>query len=578
MASFAKIMSELRNPTHTPGRSGKDLSHRKVLTMKVGELLPILCEEVLPQDYFEIDTASLVRACQPLQTAAFLRAKVCFDFFFVPMTAIWSNYVAYYTQKQQQRSSILQGSSYEPNMTLEELYNCCDVASSQALVDSKDARFKVLSLLGYGNMRAYSQNPYSVGQQLESVGKKSLTILPLGGYNLIYNMHYRNAWRDEPNPYERKTYNFDWIPCTSYAQSLTTANDYYYGAPGHVSLVQMHYHGWYSDLFMGSLPNAQFGAVSTVDVSDKSTNHIVFVNNPDGFSASLSDLQGSKGSGDNFFVKQTDGTSTGSNLKINPVSSRFDVVALRKALALQKFKEQNARAGWKADKQTKAFFGVSKPKDMDHEIDLLKSYEFPVMIDEVVSQNGASGGNLGDLGGKAIGVGNGETLKFESNGRHGYLYCIAYIMPESEYDAVGIDQQLVRSESFDHYCEVFENLGLTPISKYNLNAQGNPAVFNDVVGYAPRYWDYKTRTDKVFGEFIGSTGTLRHWVTPRVDLESIANSGFIPTSLYYVYPSVMDNVFGVAADQYQTTDHFMLNVRFTNLAVRPMSDVGLPSL
>ncbi len=577
MANFAKIMSELRNPTHQPGRSGKDLSHRKVLTMKIGELLPVLCEEVLPRDYFEIDTASLVRACQPLQTAAFMRCKVCFDFFFVPSTAIWSNFNAFYTQKQQQQSSVLQGSAYEPNMTLEELYNCCNGAAQNAIVDSKDSRFKILQLLGYGDHR-YASNPYSAGQQLAAIGQKSLTTLPLGGYNLIYNMHYRNAWRDEPSPYDRKTYNFDWIPCGSYANSLTTYNDYSYGAPGHLSLVQMHYHGWYSDLFMGSLPNQQFGSVSTVTSSILNQGRIE-LSSPVNFVSSNDSLSGRKFASDDdrLFIKQNSEVG-GSFLKVSGLTTNFDVIALRKALALQKFKEQNARAGWKASAQTKAFFGVDKPKDKDHEIDFLQSYEFPVMVDEVVSQNGATGGNLGDLGGKAIGVGNGRTLKFDSDGRHGYLYCIAYIMPESEYDAVGIDQMLVRSEPFDRYCDVFENLGLTPISKYNLNAKGNPSVFNDPVGYAPRYWDYKTRLDKVYGEFVGSTGTLRHWVTPRIDLESIANSGFIPTYLYYVYPTIADNVFGVAADGSQSTDQFMLNVRFTNLAVRPMSDVGLPSL
>lgn len=578
MANFAKIMSELKNPTHQPGRSGKDLSHRKVLTMKIGELLPILCEEVLPRDYFEIDTASLVRACQPLQTAAFMRCKVCFDFFFVPSTAIWSNFNAFYTQKQQQQSSVLQGSAYEPNMTLEELYNCCDFAAQNAIVDSKDARFKILQLLGYGDHR-YASNPYSAGQQLAAIGQKSLTTLPLGGYNLIYNMHYRNAWRDEPSPYDRKTYNFDWIPCGSYANSLTTANDYYYGAPGHNSLVRMHYHGWYSDLFMGSLPNQQFGAVSTIDTRQTGTANLKPVDSSSIVNSPFTNLLAEYFSNDGSILAKSDGVSgNGTHLMVNSVRSQFDVIALRKALALQKFKEQNARAGWKASAQTKAFFGVDKPKDKDHEIDFLQSYEFPVMVDEVVSQNGATGGNLGDLGGKAIGVGNGRTLKFDSDGRHGYLYCIAYIMPESEYDAVGIDQMLVRSEPFDRYCDVFENLGLTPISKYNLNAKGNPSVFNDVVGYAPRYWDYKTRLDKVYGEFVGSTGTLRHWVTPRIDLESIANSGFIPTYLYYVYPTIADNVFGIAADGSQNTDQFMLNVRFTNLAVRPMSDVGLPSL
>lgn len=208
----------------------------------------------------------------------------------------------------------------------------------------------------------------------------------------------------------------------------------------------MHYHGWFSDLFMGSLPNQQFGAVSTVDTSAYGNGHIKLGDNFPAPDWNYVDVQMRRNSSSSAAQVIKSGESSESGAFLNQNNTYFDVIALRKALALQKFKEQNARAGWKANAQTKAFFGVDKPKDKDHEIDFLQSYEFPVMVDEVVSQNGATGGNLGDLGGKAIGVGNGRTLKFDSDGRHGYLYCIAYIMPESEYDAVGIDQMLVRSE------------------------------------------------------------------------------------------------------------------------------------
>ena len=120
---YSKLMSELHSPVHHPGRSGKDLSHRKVLSFKIGELLPILCEEILPGDYFEIDVASMLRTMQPLQTAAFARMKMCYDFFFVPNTAVWSNFNAYYDQRPQYQSSVLQGSAYEPNMKIDDIFH-----------------------------------------------------------------------------------------------------------------------------------------------------------------------------------------------------------------------------------------------------------------------------------------------------------------------------------------------------------------------------------------------------------------------------------------------------------------------
>ena len=175
---FSQIMSALHNPTHNPSKHPFDLSHRKIFTAKAGELLPILCEEVIPNDYFEIDTASLIRSCQPLQTAAFMRCKVCFDFFFVPSTAIWSNFNAFYTQRQQQTSSLLKDSAFEPNMTLYDLYECCMDDNSAHL----NARLKTLELLGYGHWYGYNSNPFGQNGPLYAIGNKSLSILPIGGY------------------------------------------------------------------------------------------------------------------------------------------------------------------------------------------------------------------------------------------------------------------------------------------------------------------------------------------------------------------------------------------------------------
>lgn len=567
---YSSIMKELLNPSSHPGRSGKDLSHRKVFTAKAGELLPIICEEMVPNDYFEIDTATLVRSF-PLQTAAFLRARVHFDFFFVPKTAIWRNWDRFYYQRDDRQTALMNGFAYEPNLTLQDIawLRDCGTSSSQ-VIDSPDSRNKILQLLGYGNYRNLTENDFKSGGQFAAIGQKSLTALPLVGYNRIYNMWYRNAWRDEPNAIFAQTYSLDKWDCSSYSSSLGN-----YNIPtgtGNVQdyFLQMHYHGWFSDLFMSSLPSQQFGSVSTVDISDVS-----------GLRVNLLDIPGKPNVGSNTsgqVINLQDNLPPSSVSALGVMGpSSFDVLALRKALALQKWKEYNMRAGWKNKNQARAMFGVSTPDDRPHDVEFIKGYDFPFMIDEVISQNGATGGNLADLAGKGIGVGNGEKLKFNSGERHGYLYCICYIMPQAEYDANMIDKSLVRSEPFDHFVPAFENLGMEAISKFELNARGNAAVFNNVLGYAPRYHEYKQKVDKVYGEFMAGN-TLASWVSVRRDLAGIANSGVIPTQYFYVNPSCLDTIFAQSADGSQITDQFMLNVNFNFKAVRPMSDLGLPTL
>lgn len=566
---FQNIMKELLNPTHKPNRSGKDLTARKVLSLKAGQLVPILCKELVPNDYFEVDTAALVRTAMPLRTAAFLRARVHFDFFFVPKTAIWRNFDRFYYQRDNRETSYIKSFAYEPNIPLKYVCEECDTARhvSGDVFDTPAHRAKLAQLLGYGKTGYTSPSDWISGGQYYDLAAKSLTILPVMGYHRIYNMWYRNAWRDEPNQYDVNMMSADNWDCSSYVNSLFQ-NNYPCGATdvNSPSIFQMHFHPWMSDIFMGSLPNQQFGSVSTIDIR---SNQFPFIKNGSQPTPSPGDnIQVRSVSGNDIFI----GTSTTAlGLSLN---SGFDVLALRKALALQKWKEYNMRAGWKNRSQARSMFGVSTPEDRKHEIEFLKGYEFPVMIDEVTNQSNT---NLGELAGKGIGVGNGELLKFNSGERHGYLYCICYILPQAEYDAVGIDKQLVRSEPFDHYVPAFENLGMEPIYKYELNATGNAAVFDSVIGYAPRYHEYKTDYDKVYGEFM-TGGTLDSWVSVRKDLQSAANSGYLPTRLFYVNPGCLDSIFGINAGSDETTDQFMINVNILDKAVRPMSDLGLPTL
>ena len=67
-----------------------NLDRRNLFTAKIGQLLPIFCEEVMPGDEIKINMQHFSRS-MPVQTAAFTRLKENIQFFFVPYTALWSN-------------------------------------------------------------------------------------------------------------------------------------------------------------------------------------------------------------------------------------------------------------------------------------------------------------------------------------------------------------------------------------------------------------------------------------------------------------------------------------------------------
>ena len=66
-----------------------NLDRRNLFTAKIGQLLPIFCEEVIPGDEIKINMQHFSRS-MPVQTAAFTRLKENIQFFFVPYTSLCS--------------------------------------------------------------------------------------------------------------------------------------------------------------------------------------------------------------------------------------------------------------------------------------------------------------------------------------------------------------------------------------------------------------------------------------------------------------------------------------------------------
>ena len=93
-----------------PHRSGFDLSRRNLFSAKVGELLPVFCENVLPGDHWKLSSTSFTRT-QPVESAAFTRLLEYVDFFFVPYRLLWRNAHASFTQMSDAKNVALSPTS-----------------------------------------------------------------------------------------------------------------------------------------------------------------------------------------------------------------------------------------------------------------------------------------------------------------------------------------------------------------------------------------------------------------------------------------------------------------------------------
>ena len=75
----------------TPNRNSFDLSHEKKLSLKMGNLTPVLCQEVVPGDVFNIRPEMFTRFA-PLVFPTMHEINATLHFFYVPNRILWKNW------------------------------------------------------------------------------------------------------------------------------------------------------------------------------------------------------------------------------------------------------------------------------------------------------------------------------------------------------------------------------------------------------------------------------------------------------------------------------------------------------
>ena len=615
---MADLFKSLK-PSAKLSKNGFDLSRKHVFSSQAGMALPCLSLETVPGDHFEIDLAALSRT-QTFNTAAFLRGKQRYDFFFVPYTQLWHPFNQFISQRTDKHSTRQLGHIYAPVVKLSDILwfiaNTIYTFESDEAVEVHDFMgysfadnaIRILDLLGYGDYRwLLTYNGSTINSDLkdaldESYGDKYVNVFRLAAYQHIWYDYYRNKYYDVHetggvNPVNvRDTFlnyirgfNFDDVDCSSFAQSNIISGNLVVTFAGEIpadfntirlyNLLKLNYIQWKKDIFTTAMPSQQFGAVSSVDISSKS----IFY---DGYlSADTSTA---------VYVGPTSSTSLGRKLYPNnyptdptwSIPSAFDVLSLRKAEALQQWKQTTLRAGNMTDSSFEGHFGVKPYYEGDENVRYLGSFSSALQVNSVEATASTGVGDnksVGDLAATGTMVTNGEKIKFDCQD-FGIVMCIASYLPESEYSSNALDKANTLHEQFDWFTPEFQNIGLEAVTRKEFDFSGQDTGVNLVCGYAPRYYMYKTAVDKVFGEFkpteslqsqeidVQVGGTLSPWVSPRTEYSAALRE----LRTFYVDPNIYDSVMAINATADQKTDYFVNNVFFDIKAIRPMSVLGLP--
>lgn len=597
---------DVRNKPH---RSGFDLSKRLLFTSKVGELLPVYCKPTMPGDHFSINLQSFTRT-QTVQSSAFTRIKEYVDFFYVPYHLLWRNFQTSFTQIQQ--SSQFADSPLKdvpiseklPYINQRDLFQYVIDAYNSGLLDNNGLYdevgairiqqiFKLLAYLGYHDFTAVPTTTLISKWTTiykDEVPFVNVSLMPLLAYQKVYYDFYRNDLWEVNRP---TAFNVDYmVDSTNYADFVSSGNDVV-----NSGILNLHYANYAKDLFLGLLPSAQYGDTSVVmsSVNGKATA-------PSGFTlqGSVKDANGNSISsisvadsnkipsttGDKYFpvgtqnvgqLKSTTEIPYGTYFNINNATAQLDVLKLRQAQALQKWKEITQCGDFNYRSQIEKHFGVKLPELMAHRCQYIGGTQGVITINEVVNQN-LQGDNEASIKGKGIGSFNDSHITFDAKD-HGLLLGIYYAIPFVDYALSGTPRDLSTVNISDLPIPEFDRLGFEPISIdefFNIK-EGGQSLF---VGYGPRYHNYKTDLDEVRGAYRSS---LPNWVAQYDDkyISTLKNGhNFLPC--IKVNASILDDIFAVNAwsnsqDLVQIDNDQLLNcINFQVHAVRNLDYSGVP--
>lgn len=560
-------------------RNAFDVGYSNKFTSSLGMLLPCFVRECNPDEHYRINARMFTRT-MPMNSAAFIQCTQHIEFFFVPYRLLWRDFPQFITGTKYPTSLYdSKVTADSPRFDLAKIYNAFKeklTASSPTPAAGLGTdilgfpkvqnAMRLLDLLGYGCYYTPESKDFAPA---------AMNPFRLLAYQKICADFYRVAnW--EAN--RVKSWNIDGLSLdmTSTWNSVTLQNflDNY---------LALNYRPWKKDLF--TIANTQFQG------ADFLSNNFISpdfpYSNSTGYSSFLSNTSEIGG-------KQ--GVMTGLTAE---KGTSFSMANLRSAFALDKLYRLIAQASdgdYKSQIKARYGFNAYAPQ---MRCQFVGSASSVIQVNPITStadtlsttsEHSFEGTPVGRIYGNGVAQGS-DTFEFDTK-EHGILMGICSFVPDVDYSSYGVNIFNKKLTSSEYFQPEFDNLGKQPLDATTLYLAKVPGAGGiqspAVLGWIPRYTEYKTHIDEVHGQLNGNIyrsasgePTLSSWTAPRLagfedDKASYWCKDGLSKNFFYINPALYNSIFVNQYEGFQTQDQFICEVSNNVQAVLPMSVSGEP--